>query len=57
MFGDLLTDLSKAFNCLSHKLLTANLSAYGVDISAVCLIYDYLTNWKQRTKIENHSSS
>ena len=56
MFGDLLTDLSKAFDCLSHELLAAKLSAYGVDISAIRLIYDYLTNRKQKLKIENHYS-
>ena len=37
--------------------MAAKLSAYGVDISAVRFIYDYLTNRKQRTKIENHYSS
>ena len=57
MFGVLLTDLSTAFDCLSHELLAAKLSAYGVDISAVRFIYDYLTNRKQRTKIEDHYSS
>ena len=56
MFGDLLTDLSKAFDCLSHELLAAKLSAYGVDISTIRLIYDYLTNRKQKLKIENHYS-
>ena len=56
MFGDLLTDLSKAFDCLSHELLAAKLSAYGVEISAIRLIYDYLTNRKQKLKIENHYS-
>ena len=56
-FGVLLTDLSKAFNCLSHELLAVKLSAYGVHISAVRFIYDYLSNRKQRTKIENHYSS
>ena len=56
-FGVLLTDLSKAFDCLSHELLAARLSAYGVHISAVRFIYDYLSNRKQRTKIENHYSS
>ena len=57
MFGILLTDLSKAFDCLSHELLAVKLSAYGVDISAVCFIYVYLTNRKQRTIIEDHYSS
>ena len=53
----LLTDLSKAFDWLSHELLAAKLSAYGVHISAVLFICDYLSNRKQRTKIENHYSS
>ena len=35
LFGVLLTDLPKAFDCLSHELLAAKLSACGVDISAV----------------------
>ena len=56
-FGVLLTDLPIAFDCLYHELLAAKLSAYGVHISAVRFIYDYLSNWKQRTKIENHYSS
>ena len=56
MFGILLTNLSKVFDCLSHELLAAKLSAYGVDISAIRLIYDYLTNRKQKLKIENHYS-
>ena len=57
MFRVLLTDLTKAFNCLSHKLLVAKLSAYKVDISGDRFIYDYLTNRKQRTKNEDHYSS
>ena len=57
VFDVLLTDLSKAFGCLSHELLATKLSAYGVDISVVRFIYDYLTNWKERTKIEDHYSS
>ena len=51
-FGALLPDLSKVFECLSHELLAAKLIAYGVEISSGRRIYDYLTNRKQRTKIE-----
>ena len=57
VFGALLTDLSKAFDCLSHELLVAKLSAYGMEDSAVRFISDYLTNRKQRTKIGNNYSS
>ena len=31
-FGGLLTDLSKAFDCLDHKLLTYKLNAYSLNI-------------------------
>ena len=51
-FGALLTDLSKAFDCLDHELLTAKLNAYGFTLPALRLIHDYLSNRKQRTKIE-----
>ena len=50
-FGALLTDLSKAFDCLSHELLLAKLHAYGFSIAALRLIHSYLTNRKQRTKV------
>ena len=55
--GALLTDLSKAFDCLSQELLVAKLIAHGVEISSVRFIYDYLTNRKERTKIKNNCSS
>ena len=50
-FGALLTDLSKAFDCLSHRLLIAKLHAYGFDYFALKLVNEYLTNRKQRTKV------
>ena len=45
-FGALLTDLSKAFDCLSHDLLIAKLYAYGLDIYALNILQDYLHNCK-----------
>ena len=50
-YGALLTDLSKAFYCLSHKLLIAKLAAYGFSRSALKLMYTYLFDSKQRAKI------
>ena len=55
-FGALLTDLSKAFDCLNHELLTAKLNAYGFTLPALRLIHDYLSNRKQRTKIDDNYS-
>ena len=51
VFGALLTGLLKAFDCQSHELLVAKLSAYGIEDPAVRVIYDYLTNRIQRTKM------
>ena len=47
----LLTDLSKAFDCINHQLLIAKLYAYDFDISSVRHIHSYLTDRKQRVKI------
>ena len=56
-FGALMTDLSKAFDCLSHELLIAKLEAYGFDEKSLKLIYNYLSNRKQRVKINDSYSS
>ena len=55
--GGVLTDLSKAFDCLNHNLLIAKLEAYGFDNSALGYIYNYLKQRKQRTKVGNSYSS
>ena len=56
VFGALLTDLSKAFDCLDHELLIAKLNAYGFSLPALRLINDYLSNRRQRTRIGNSFS-
>jgi len=42
--GALLTELSKAFDCLSYKLVISKLQAYGFD-------KNYFTNRQQRVKV------
>ena len=57
VFGALLTDLSKAFDCIPHDLIIAKLEAYGFHIDALKLIHDYLSNRKQRVKANDVYSS
>ena len=52
MFRALLTDLFKAF-----ELLIAKLKAYGFSLPALKLVHDYLSNRKQRTKVNRTYSS
>ena len=53
----MITDLSKAFDCLDHDLIIAKLYAYGFDYKAVKLIYDYLSCRFQRVRINSSYSS
>ena len=43
-FGALMTDLSNAFDCLSHYLLIAKLHAYGIELSSLNFLQEYLSN-------------
>ena len=52
-FGALLSDVSNAFDCLSHDLLITKLHSYGLSLRSLRLLSDYLSNRKQRTKVEN----
>ena len=56
-YGALLTDLSKAFDCFPHDLIVAKLHAYGFSIESLKLINSYLTERKQRVKMNDQFSS
>ena len=58
IFGALLTDISKAIDCLDHELLIAKPKAYRFNLTALLkLVHDYLSNRKQRKKINSSYSS
>ena len=46
-----LMDLSKAYDCLPHDLLIAKLAAYKFGPNSLALIYNYLSQRKQRVKV------
>ena len=46
-----LTDLSKAFDCLLHDLLIAKLHAFGFDLKSLKVIHAYLNDRIQVTKV------
>ena len=54
--GAVLTDLSKAFDCISYDLLIAKLSAYGLNSDSLCYIHSYLKDCKQCVQINNKQS-
>ena len=56
-FGSLLTDFSKAFDCISHELILVKLHAYGLSLRALRLIHSYLTNRKQSIRLNGYYSS
>lgn len=55
-YRPLLTDISKAFDCLAHDLLIAERHLHGCSIESLNL-NDYLTERKQRVKMNNQFSS
>lgn len=45
-FGTLSTNLTKAFDCLSHDLLIAKLHEYGLDSASLNILLGYVANRK-----------
>ena len=54
--GVLLTDLSKAFDCLCHELFIAKLEAYGLSYNSLMFIDSYLRNRFQRVRVNSSYS-
>ena len=54
--GTVLMDLSKAFDCLPHKLLLAKLKTYGFSDNSVKFMLSYLKERIQRVKINSNFS-
>ena len=57
VFGALLTDLLKVFDCLLHELAIAKLNAYVFSLAALKLVQSYLSKRQQKTKINQSYSS
>ena len=57
VFAAVMTNASKAFVCISHKLLIAKLKAYGFDETALKVINSYLKNRTQTTKVGSSISA
>ena len=53
VFAAVLTDLSKAFDCINHELLIAKLNAYGFDSPSLKFISAYLNFRKRKTKVSS----
>lgn len=48
--GIILTDLSKAYDCLPYGFLVAKFEAYGIEKIGLNLIHNYLKSHKKEQK-------
>ena len=56
-FEALLTNISKAVDCISHDLLISNLNANKFNMSAFRIVHNYFKTHMQRTKTNSEYSS
>ena len=56
LVGAVLMDLSKAFHCLPHDLLTEKLLVYDFDRNTLKQLHSYLKNHKQAVKVKGFES-
>ena len=56
IMGAILTGLSKAFDCLPHRLLITKMNAYGISKPSCSLVASYLTSREQRVKLGHNRS-
>ena len=49
----LLTDLSKAFDCIVDEFLLAKIEAYGFSYEGLKVMHNYITDRKHRTKVND----
>ena len=51
-FGALVTDLSKAFDCINHPVFIAKIDSYGVSPLLTTIIFSYLSNSHNTLKLK-----
>jgi hypothetical protein len=55
--GGIFCDLSKAFDCVNHKILLSKLHFYGIQGTTIDWVRSYLTNRKQKVEIKSPKST
>ena len=55
--GGIFCDLSKAFDCVNHKILSTKSHFYGIQGITIDWVKSYLTNRKQKIEIKSPNST
>ena len=55
--GGIFCDLSKAFDCVNHEILSTKLHCYGIQVITIDWFRSYLTNRKQKVEIKSPNST